>query len=159
MHIPELDKPAGPWCAHVCPGRGCGVYETRPQSCRDFLCGWMTHPSLDERWRPDRAGFLLQAVSPEVMMVRVEPSKPDAWKRAPYYAQLKDWARIATAAGGMVLVQVRDKTTVLLPHADVPVGDVLPSDQVSVRFETRGVLRRAVVEVTHTDGSIHRHAA
>lgn len=55
---PELQKPVGVTCAH-CTGRGCGIYETRPGTCRTFYCGWWIWPELDEDWRPDRSGVLI----------------------------------------------------------------------------------------------------
>jgi hypothetical protein len=157
LQINEIAKPAGVWCPDVLKGRGCGIYETRPQSCREFRCNWLLHPGLDDSWRPDRAGFLLWTVSTKVLLVVVEPSKPDAWKRKPYYAQLKDWSKTALTGQGMVLVKVRNDTTVLLPQADVHIGDVAVSDQVTVGRNPADPKSRAWVEVARSDGSIARY--
>lgn len=40
VRVPELDKPAGETCKHVCE-KGCGIYEERPRSCRSFECLWL----------------------------------------------------------------------------------------------------------------------
>jgi hypothetical protein len=31
MAVEALGKPAGSWCSHCKPGRGCLIYETRPE--------------------------------------------------------------------------------------------------------------------------------
>src|SRR5436190_7565495 len=59
LDIPELEKPGGVWCRHFAKGRGCGVHADRPQVCRGYQCTWTWTAPLDERWRPDRAGFLI----------------------------------------------------------------------------------------------------
>jgi len=59
LWIKELDKPAGIYCKHCLPGKGCGIYETRFEICRSFLCGWRQVPQLGEAWRPDRSGILM----------------------------------------------------------------------------------------------------
>ncbi len=57
--VKELSKPAGIYCQHCIPGKGCGIYETRFEICRTFLCGWRQVPQLGEPWRPDRSGILM----------------------------------------------------------------------------------------------------
>lgn len=53
--IPELDKPAGEWCRHCDRGRGCAIYDARPDGCRAFQCLWTVMPELAEDLRPDRS--------------------------------------------------------------------------------------------------------
>jgi len=38
--VPELEKPPGMRCDHQTPN-GCAIYETRPDSCREFACLWL----------------------------------------------------------------------------------------------------------------------
>ena len=51
--IAALDKPLGVRCPHLTEGNLCGIYETRPQICRDYaadrLCAEIDAPTLDER--------------------------------------------------------------------------------------------------------------
>ena len=35
-YIKEFEKPAGVWCRHAVPGKGCGIYESRPGSIYDL---------------------------------------------------------------------------------------------------------------------------
>ena len=62
IEAPELRKPSGRPCAHLAR-TGCGIYETRPQVCRTFLCGWRLLPELDASWRPDLSGVMLLRLS------------------------------------------------------------------------------------------------
>src|ERR1700685_4410236 len=61
LRVIELDKEAGRYCQHCLPGKGCGIYETRPEVCRGFLCGWRRVPQLGEEWRPGKSRALLPA--------------------------------------------------------------------------------------------------
>jgi hypothetical protein len=58
LRIDEFSKPAGTMCQH-CTGTGCGIYETRYEVCRGFLCGYRMVPALGDAWRPDRSGILI----------------------------------------------------------------------------------------------------
>ena len=53
----ELQKPAGVVCRFL--NHGCSIYQSRPSTCRHWLCGWRMQPELGEDWRPDRSGVLL----------------------------------------------------------------------------------------------------
>jgi hypothetical protein len=57
---PALKKPGNVLCTHCVPKRGCGIYESRPQMCRDWYCGWRYLNWLDESCRPDRSNVLIQ---------------------------------------------------------------------------------------------------
>ncbi len=54
-----MHKPPGVMCQHCTAGPGCAIYQTRPQVCRGFHCGWRLLGDLDESWRPDRSGILI----------------------------------------------------------------------------------------------------
>jgi hypothetical protein len=77
MGIKEIDKPPGVWCGHCSPARGCAIYESRPQECRKFVCGWLHSPGLDERWKPSFCKFLLADDGGDTHIV-VDPVRPGA---------------------------------------------------------------------------------
>jgi hypothetical protein len=58
LRIDEFTKPAGVLCQH-CTGSGCGIYETRYEVCRGYMCGYRMLPRLGDAWRPDRSGILI----------------------------------------------------------------------------------------------------
>jgi hypothetical protein len=62
INAPELKKFAGVLCEHCTAGKGCTIYDTRPQVCRGFYCGWRAMAYLGDEWRPDLCGVLIGVV-------------------------------------------------------------------------------------------------
>jgi Fe-S-cluster containining protein len=58
--LPELHSPAGKWCRHCAPGKGCKIYEMRPGTCRTFFCAWMVSAGLGPEWKPEHAKLIVQ---------------------------------------------------------------------------------------------------
>ncbi|MBI1360899.1 MAG: hypothetical protein GC155_11530 [Alphaproteobacteria bacterium] len=56
---PEFSKTSGVACQHCDTAAGCAIYATRPNVCREFLCGWRSLPFLDDRWKPEACGLLV----------------------------------------------------------------------------------------------------
>lgn len=61
LEVKEIKKSDFEHCEHECE-KGCGIYAKRPQSCRDFECGWLhgltaAGISLDDL-RPDKTGLV-----------------------------------------------------------------------------------------------------
>lgn len=104
LSAPSLGKPPRKWCAHFRRGRGCDIYADRPHECSGFNCGWLLTPQLGDEWRPDRAGFLLHQEAGRIL-VEVDPSLPQAWKKPPFEATLREWA----ASGREVLVLIGER--------------------------------------------------
>ena len=132
--VPALEKSAGSWCRHCQPGRGCGIHETRPQHCRSFHCMWMTQTWLGPEWKPDRSKLVL-SVDPAThfLLVQVDPGAPGAWRREPYYGQLKSWAAAGIGQGRQVIVFLNKSATVILPDRDVALGVMGPNDRIVAR--------------------------
>lgn len=80
------DKPAGKWCPHCTQGRGCGIYETRPELCRVYKCGWLLSQDdpgreLPPDLRPDRCKVMISPTArSDLVMVNVDVSARDAWR-------------------------------------------------------------------------------
>ena len=91
--VPAVESVAGTWCRHTRAGQGCAIHATRPDHCRAFHCLWMTEGWLGPEWKPDRAKMVL-SLDPLTrnMNVQVDPGQAGAWRREPYYGQLKRWA-------------------------------------------------------------------
>ena len=87
LGIPELEKPATVWCTHCDIGKGCRIYDDRPADCQTYTCVWRSfkedgYPVPDEL-RPDRCGAIVDAAADgSGHYVRVDPMKPDAWRKA-----------------------------------------------------------------------------
>lgn len=56
----ELQKPQGYRCRNTQPDKSCGIYERRPNTCREFNCGWRMLKWVRQELRPDRSGVLVR---------------------------------------------------------------------------------------------------
>ena len=54
--VNELNKSLNTACVHICE-RGCAIYESRPNSCREYDCAWL-QGHLPEKHRPDKSGIV-----------------------------------------------------------------------------------------------------
>ena len=63
LHIDDenFKKPADQVCANLMEKGGCKIYSKRPFVCQDWYCAWRFMAQIDETWRPDRSGILLQS--------------------------------------------------------------------------------------------------
>ena len=131
--IPEFEKPPGIWCRHAVPQRGCGIYEGRPSICQAFYCLWMQDAGLGPEWQPTRSKFVVYLQrNNSNLQVAVDPSFPNAWTKAPYYARIKNWAQEGAEHGRFVFVRIGRRMIAVLPKADIEIGDVAAEDKIMV---------------------------
>ncbi len=57
---PELQKPQGYRCRNLVRNVGCGIYETRPETCRAYYCGWRRLKWIQAAMRPDVSRVLVR---------------------------------------------------------------------------------------------------
>jgi hypothetical protein len=148
FNIPDVPKPAGKWCQHCQPGKGCKIYDNRPETCRKFFCGWMVSPGLGPEWKPERSKLIMQLlVVGDVFWVNayVDEAYPAAWQRADIYKRLKQIAAGNPPVGDklkvVVRVQIGRRHIIVLPDRDVDVGFVGDDEELTVSA------RNGVVEV------------
>ena len=123
MGIPALEKPRHAWCPHFVTRAGCGIYEDRPAACREFVCMYLAAPELDETWRPDKARFMIWTGQEERrLIVEVDPAMPTAWRREPYYRQLKAWSDRNRPEPMEILVRIGSQVIMLFPETDIDLG-------------------------------------
>jgi hypothetical protein len=133
--IRDLDKPAGRWCPHCKPGRGCAIHPTRPDECRTFFCLWMVDRDLGPEWKPERAKFVITNDRTGVnLMIRCDPGFPQAWRQEPYHSVIRRWANAARAHRGTVIVAVNMTVTLLAPEGEFPLGPMQEDDRVFLEF-------------------------
>lgn len=136
--IPEIPKPRQTWCDKCAIGKGCTIYETRPDSCQRFFCAYLTLAELDERWRPSRCRLVaFREEGTGRVVVHVDGDRKGAWRKDPFYPQIKLWAR----AFGQVIVFDGADAIFILPDRDKDLGP-LRDDQIII--ERRGADGRAV---------------
>ena len=136
LSIDALAKPAGEWCAHCQPGKGCGIYTARPAVCRGFHCEWMISRGLGPEWKPEKAKFALSKTNDgRRLTAHVDPGHPSAWRASPYYQNLKIWAAQAAQKSpemDLVDVMIGEHLIVVLPDRDVEVGVVAADELVTL---------------------------
>jgi hypothetical protein len=127
--VKAIDKPAGVWCQHCTVGRGCTIYENRPTECAEFVCGYLVLPGLGPEWKPAVSHLMISSEGYQGRLnIHVDPSRPDAWRKQPYYAWIKEWSRKVTAERGQVVILIGKRAIVILPGHDVDLGAIAPDE-------------------------------
>jgi hypothetical protein len=103
LGVTELNKPKGVWCQHCDKGHNCKIYDDRPQSCRNFECGWLLS-DLPVAYRPDKLHLVITGESKELdaMVIHVDPAYPDAYRQPKAEAVLQ--AVVKASRKGIVLI-------------------------------------------------------
>ena len=126
LKVNAVEKPAGLWCRHLVQGAGCSIHALKPIECSRFQCFWTVSEELGEEWRPIRSKLVLWSNVEGRLIVDVDPSSPGAWRREPYYSQLKAWADRSRPGHLEVLVRVKGRLYVVFPEEDVDLGPERP---------------------------------
>ena len=91
-----------------------------------FTCQWMLAPDLGPEWKPDRAKFaMLKSAGGRHLTVFADPGNPWAWRRPPYYENIRRWAVQGvrnTADLHLVDVMIGPRCIVILPDREVEIG-------------------------------------
>jgi hypothetical protein len=134
---------------------GCGIHAIRPHFCSQFFCSWLVDPNLGPEWKPEVCRFVLSAdPAYQALTLMVDPETPLAWKREPYYSALKKFSEVLFRLNMKVLVNLSGHITVILPDRDVPIGVILPREEIVIWREgstCRASLRRDL-EFAQPDG-------
>lgn len=137
LSIDALEKPAGRWCEHCNVGAGCAIYEDRPAECRTFHCGYLIWEHAGEHWNPARSKMVVASEESGRVWILVDPARPDAWRREPYYSDVRQWAKWAADARQQLLVHSAGRAIAILPDQEVDLGRLEPGDvfRLVERFE------------------------
>jgi hypothetical protein len=127
FNVEELGKPAGTWCPHCAIGSGCGAYDSRPASCREFACHWLADEKMPDALRPDRTKVVMTAQMPgPTIIAHCDPATPLAWRKDPIYSFLKNQARLSWGTEITILAKAGDRQWLIAPAEDVDMGDLAP---------------------------------
>jgi len=136
MEIREIAKPQGALCPNCNAGVGCRIYQERPKECASFHCGYLSIGALGEEWKPDRSRIVLAIEEGgKRLAAHVDLSRPDAWRREPYYSQLHRWSASAMPAGRIVIVRLGLRMWVILPDRDIELGMMSEEDRIVTTVE------------------------
>ncbi len=132
LEIAALGKPVGVWRRHCAPGAGCKIHAAKPGECDAFACEYLVNPQFGEERKPERSYIVLSRVAGvDRLSVNVDPQRPDARRREPFYSSLERWA--AATRCGLVMVSIARRMFVVLPDRDVDLGVVDPNDRIFVK--------------------------
>lgn len=136
----------GTLCAHCAPGKGCGVYDSRPHACRTFECVWLMDPEMPHRFRPDQTRVVLdQDPGGTRLIARCDPANPLAWRRNPIYGALKGHAADTWGRGKIVMAVAGRHVWVITPRGDIDLGQVDPRSDLRITEGARGDVQVEVV--------------
>jgi Fe-S-cluster containining protein len=122
IDVKEISKPANEWCTHCRPSKGgCSIYADRPSVCRDFVCSWLVDSGTNDHWFPQKSKIVIsRSDAPPILHFDVDADYADAWRREPYYQEIKtmalDGLRHETFS---VYVHAGNRDWVILPDEDV----------------------------------------
>lgn len=121
--VKALSKPMGVWCAHCEIGKGCSIYETRPNECRVFYCLYRTADNIGDVWRP-RDSHMVMTYEPSATRVNVwvDAEFSGLWRRPPYLQQLKQLAQNMLRQRGSLIVWEGNRATAILPDREIDLG-------------------------------------
>jgi len=150
MAVEEIAKPAGQWCRHCRPGRGCGIYDHRPAECRSFNCLWLIDARFGAHWKPAKSKMVLTA-SDDGLEIRCDPGFPDAWRKQPFRNEIGALA----AAGGThdvtVLVMSGRKMVLVTRETEFDLGLVGADQRIVREIEGGRVVGASVVDNSEAD--------
>jgi hypothetical protein len=127
LDVPELNKPRFTWCKHCDTSKGCQIWTApeRPSLCAEYFCAWMLNPVFGPEWRPVESKMVISFDAPERrVVISVDPARADAWRKQPFYRQIKNLAMQALRDQGHVLVWAGADAFVVLPDRDVALGRI-----------------------------------
>jgi hypothetical protein len=145
MAIDELEKPAGRWCGHCGPDRGCLIYANRPGECRAFDCLWLIDARFGEHWKPSVSGLVL-TTSADGIEIRCDPDRPQAWRRAPYRGDIEKLAISGEQHDVTVLVIVGEEMILVTPEREFHLGTVGADERIVRELEGTRVVGATVVK-------------
>jgi hypothetical protein len=89
------------------------------------------NPTSPTNWKPSHSKLVLVSeLGGSRIAAHVDPQRPDAWRREPYYSQLKRWAAAVVPHRGQVVACIGQRTFMIFPDRDVDLGIVGDDDRI-----------------------------
>lgn len=92
--VPEVKTKHFDWCDHCEIGKGCKIYDTRPETCVKYECMWLeckkAGMTIPDNLRPDKSKCVISmTTSPHVVNIVTLPGYDNAWKAPGIVAFIK----------------------------------------------------------------------
>ena len=121
MGIAEIKKRAWEECSHVVAGIGCNIYSERPNSCRQFICGWLLDPNMGPDLKPENCHVVFYQRGGNHIVGTCDADYPDAWRKPNVIAFLHRLAK-ANAPHRKVILMEKGRTWFITEN------DILPAE-------------------------------
>jgi hypothetical protein len=155
--VPVMNKPRDKWCQKCQPGKGCAIWQDRPEFCRDFHCLWVKDVRLEPQWQPNHCKFVMNWAGEKQLNITCDPGSPMAYRREPFFASLKDSARRFASEEKHILIFTGSQKFVLLPDGERLLGERDAYVDFRVAIETRFGTQFFFLEILE-DGLVRRVA-
>ena len=118
------------WCRHCKSDKGgCTIYETRPNICRAFACGWLLNVAIEECGfrRAVKIVIHYHRDGPQIICAFVvDASTPHRWREEPYFSGIKQAALAGLSQTGasrfITHVEIGPRKLLILPSREIEVG-------------------------------------
>lgn len=150
MAIEQLAKPAGQWCRHCKPGRGCLGYETRPAECSAFNCLWLVDERFGAHWKPNKSKLVV-TTSEDGLEIRCDPGFPEAWRKQPYHREIRNLAASGEALDVSVLVIAGERMILVAPDCEFDLGMVGADQRIVREYEGNRLVGATVVKASELE--------
>lgn len=145
--VEEIGKPGNTRCRFQKSGKGCSIYEFKPDSCSHWSCAWLTGKDTENIKRPDKGHYIIDGYFTymdlligdeekqfKALQIWVDPKHKQAYQDAALFKYIMKYAErdIVSviryqASGGFVLLSPKITETdfwfrVWPPGGDYPNG-------------------------------------
>lgn len=93
--IEAIQKDHSTWCQHCDIGRGCKIYNDRPNECAKFFCEWVrpTILNLEDEWFPAKSHMIITYNADDnVLYIQTTQKTKSVWRKKPYIDDIMDIA-------------------------------------------------------------------
>jgi hypothetical protein len=132
--VGALQKKNLTWCSHCDIGKGCRIYETRPQECRDFRCLWLDDETLPPEFAPRRAHFVSFRTGPHVVS-ECDVAARNIHRDTKYAALFKRLAADLEPHRGFVSVCYGEHMIAITPRETYDLGKTRRTHMINVAYD------------------------
>jgi len=80
LPIAEINKPHSQLCGDCTLKKGCGIYNTRPESCRNFNCLFIESNDMGELLRPNNCNVIFERITTKIYLAINHYNDPRAYE-------------------------------------------------------------------------------
>jgi hypothetical protein len=131
--VAALGKKNLTWCAHCDIGKGCRIYETRPDECRSFRCLWLDDEGLPPEFDPRRARFIAY-FKDKCLVIDCDAGARNIHRDRKYAALFARLAEGLEPHGGFVSVCFGEHMVAVTPRETFDLGRTRRTHRINVAF-------------------------